>query len=81
MSLVGATKLVARCRRALWFRATWYVAPTDRCFSKTCITYLHLLRKAKDYFCLQATWQVAHTGSEVVVDGITAIELYRQGLV
>ena len=27
-SLVGATNLVARCRRDLWFRATWYVAPT-----------------------------------------------------
>ena len=35
---VGATNLVARCRCDLWFRATWYVAPTDRCFSKLCIT-------------------------------------------
>ena len=42
-SLVGATNLVARCRCDLWFRATYHVAPTNRCFSKLCITLFVLL--------------------------------------
>ena len=54
---VGATNLVARCRCDSWFRATWYVAPTDRCFSKIRKTNLELL------LCLCGELSCEHSAS------------------
>ena len=77
-SLLGATNLVAR-RRELWFRATWYVAPTDSVFLCLCGEKLMIVLDIFMRHQHHEAGAVAHHRFDAIVVEALAVEFGRVG--